>query len=253
MLLTTTNLENYAKKYLNVPYVDFNGIDLRTTKMILKVLKEAYERYPLLYHTLLVIGKLDYLNDYLNLSSCSDKNYWYNWLLNNKPNTIKNIQNSSLVTTRVFDYKNGNYFMGLGLLPFLEKYNFEELQELIKNDYGSIKHTEVPENIVWHEVGHMLDFTMEISSSPKLANIIFGHDIATEVSLYATKDNQELVAESFAEYIIELKLNQLKPGLIKDIGTLIDKTYLKFARNIYLRKSFLAKDKYALKRKGVLK
>ena len=39
MLLNQTNLENYTKNILKIPYVNFEGIDPKTIKMVLKVLK----------------------------------------------------------------------------------------------------------------------------------------------------------------------------------------------------------------------
>ena len=56
MLLTTANLENYAKNVLGIPYANFENIDPKTIKMVLKVLKEAFRCYPLLANSLVTIG-----------------------------------------------------------------------------------------------------------------------------------------------------------------------------------------------------
>ena len=256
MLNTTTNLENYARNVLGIPYVDFKEIDPRTIKMMLKVLKEAYNRYPLLAKAIILMGRKEYLNNYLNLTYCADYNNWGNWLrktyrLNDLPDMIRNPEYASFVTAHLYCEPNQNKFLGVGILPLLEKCNYDEYQQLVLNDQATIKHREYIEANFWHEVGHMLDFLMGISSSSEFNEIIKNQDIQNKISLYATLNVKETLAEAFAEYIILLKLKQLDDGIIKDIGKLVDKTYLKYAHNFYLKKSFMLKKNYPNGGKGI--
>ena len=234
MLLNQTNLENYTKNILNIPYVNFEGIDPRTIKMVLKVLKEAFNRYPLLKKSLMLVGKYKYLNNYLNLTIYSNYEIWKN----NKVEDFIMIPEKSSLATMHLQYGKEHLFLGLALLPLLEKYNLEQIKMISKYDRASIKHREIVDNIVWHEVGHMLDFIMGISSTKKFQNLIKNYNIKKEISAYATVDNKETLAEAFAEYIIELKLKELQPSLIQSIGSLIDETYLKYAHNFLLKKNF---------------
>lgn len=247
MLLTKVNLENYARKVLGIPYVDFNGIDPKTIKMVLKVLTEAFKRYPLLSNSLVLIGNKEYLNNYFNLTYYAD---YQNWCKKNKIyDLIGDTNNSSFLTMHLYYEPHQHIFMGIGILPLLEKYNYEEFKQLILNDYETIKHREIIEANFWHEIGHMLDFLMGISKTPQFKMLIQNHNIEKEISIYATTDDKETLAEAFAEYIVEQKLGELKDGIIKDIGYLIDETYLKYAKDFLLRKQFMIKNNYLLERK----
>ena len=246
MLLTTTNLENYAKNVLDIPYVNFKGIDPKTVKMVLKVLKEAFRCYPLLANSLVNIGNKEYLNNYFNLTYYADYNIWKN---NNQMLNIMCPDFASFVTVHLYYYQHNNHFLGIGLLPLLEKYNFDEFKQLVLNDNATIKHREIIEANFWHEVGHMLDFIMGISNTYEFQKIISNHDIEKEISLYATTSVKETLAEAFAEYIAEIKLNELEDGLIKDIGNYINRTYYIYTSNSFLRKRFMIKDKYLIERK----
>ena len=245
MLLTTANLENYAKNVLGIPYVNFENIDPKTVKMVLKVLKEAFNRYPLLANSLVTIGNKEYLNNYFNLTYFADYNIWKN----NNEIDINFPKFASFVTLHLYYYQHNNQFLGIGILPLLEKHNFNEFKQLVLNDKATIKHREIIEANFWHEIGHMLDFIMGISNSYGFQKIINNHDIEKEISLYATTSIKETLAEAFAEYIVEVKLNELKDGLIKDIGNYINNTYYIYANNYFLRKQFMIKDKYIIERK----
>ena len=245
MLLTTANLENYAKNVLGIPYVNFENIDPKTVKMVLKVLKEAFRCYPLLANSLVTIGNKEYLNNYVNLTYLADYNIWKN----NNEIVINCPEFASFVTLHLYYYQHNNQFLGIGILPLLEKHNFNEFKQLVLNDKATIKHREIIEANFWHEVGHMLDFIMGISNSYEFQKIISNHDIEKEISLYATTSIKETLAEGFAEYIAEVKLNELEDGLIKDIGNYINKMYYIYANNYFLRKKFMIKDKYIIERK----
>ena len=61
-----------------------------------------------------------------------------------------------------------------------------------------------PESIIYHEVGHLMDYFCKVSSSDAFP-LYFGHfseqDIRSELSEYATKNPAEMIAEGFAEYM----------------------------------------------------
>ena len=54
--MTSNDYELYTKKVLGIPYVNFANIDEDIIKIILKVLKEAFNRYPLLNRSLISKG-----------------------------------------------------------------------------------------------------------------------------------------------------------------------------------------------------
>ena len=235
--MTNEVYENYVKKNLHIPYVQFNNIDPSIIKIIIEVLTEAFQKYPLLINSLITIGNQEYNNDLLYLAYCADKNNWLNWQF------PKNNSNSFKSTLEVTYFENRSicYYLGLGLCPILEQIgylNFEEYKKENPNGHIAIKNSFL-KPAVWHEVGHMLDFFMGISNSITFQKIIKNHNIAKEISDYATIDKAELLAESFSMYI----LGEENP-LAKKIGLLVDKEYLRYSKNILLKEKFNVQKYY---------
>ncbi len=233
--MTTIDYELYAKNVLGIPYVNFENIDHGTIEVILKVLKEAFYRYPLLANSLITIGNKEDINNQLLLTYCSDKACWHDWQRKNRNyDYVGNISSSTFVTSCLEQWGNC-YYLGLCLCPILEQLgylDFEKYKNENPNGHVSIKASFL-KPAVWHEVGHMLDFIMHLSDSIAFLKIIRKHNIEKEISLYATIDKAELLAEAFSMYI----LNE-NNFLAKQIGLLIDKEYLRYSKNILLKEKF---------------
>ncbi len=239
--MTTNDYELYTKKVLGIPYVNFANIDEDIIKIILKVLKEAFNRYPLLSHSLIAIGNKEDINNQLLLTYCSDKTCWHDWQRKYQNiDYVGNISHSTFVTSCLEQYGDC-YYLSLCLCPILKQLSFldfEKYKNENPNGHVAIKETFLKPTI-WHEVGHMLDFIMHISDSLTLAKIVKNHNIEKEISLYATIDKAELLAEAFSMYI--LKENN---PLAKKIGLLIDKKYLRYSKNILLKEKFNVQKYY---------
>ena len=233
--MTTTDYELYAKNVLGIPYVNFENIDQDTIKVILKVLKEAFTRYPLLAKSLITIGNKEDINNQLLLTYCSNKTCWRDWQKKNRNyDYIGNISKSTFVTSCLEQWGEC-YYIGLCLCPILKQLgylDFEKYKNENPNGHVPIKDSFL-KPAVWHEVGHMLDFIMHLSDSLAFQRIVKNHDIKNEISLYATIDKSELLAEAFSIYILE-KDN----SLANQIGLLIDKEYLRYSKNILLKEKF---------------
>ncbi len=233
--MTSNDYELYTKKVLGIPYVNFANIDEDIIKIILKVLKEAFNRYPLLNRSLIAIGNKEDINNQLLLTYCSDKNCWHDWQRKyQNDDYVGNISHSTFVTSCLEQYGDC-YYLSLCLCPILEQLSFLDFEKYKKenpNGHVAIKETFL-KPAIWHEVGHMLDFIMHISDSLALEKIVRNHDIEKEISLYATIDKAELLAEAFSMYI--LKENN---HLAKKIGLLIDKEYLRYSKNVLLKEKF---------------
>ena len=231
---TFCDYEEYAQKNLGIPYVNFKDIDLDIIKIILQVLKEAYQKYPLLSSSLISIGMKEDINNQLLLSYCADKYDWQRWQKYETCDYIGNISQSTFVTNSLEKYGNC-YYLGLCLCPILKQLgllDFENYKRINPNGHIEIKNSFL-RPAMWHEIGHMLDFIMHISESITFKQIIKNHDIEKEISLYATKNQAEVLAEAFSMYI----LDNHNP-LIKKIGLLVEKEYLRYSKNNLLREKF---------------
>ena len=138
--MTNEVYENYVKKNLHIPYVQFNNIDPSIIEIIIEVLTEAFQKYPLLINSLITIGNQEYNNDLLYLAYCADKNNWLNWQF------PKNNSNSFKSTLEVTYFENRGicYYLGLGLCPILEQIgylNFEEYKKENPNGHIAIKNS----------------------------------------------------------------------------------------------------------------
>ena len=228
------NYEEYLQNTLHVPYVNLVNIDETTKQIITQALDEAIKRYPVLSNSLIAIGNKEYINNQLLLTYCSDKLSWLKWQKKPISDFIGDIKTSTFVITSL-QREDRCYYLGLCLCPILEQLSyldFENYKKINPNGHVAVKNSFL-QPAIWHEIGHMLDFIMHISDSIAFSKLIKHHNIEQEISQYATKDKQELLAESFSMYA----LNAKNP-LATEIGLLIDKEYLKYSKNILLKSKF---------------
>ncbi len=252
-MLTTTELENYAIKEMNIPFVNFKGIDVRVINDILVTLKKAYKRYPLLTNCLVAIYQGEDFNNYENLMHCSVKEEWHRWqeFTKDYDNIIHYYQQSNETKLSTFvkvDHQtkivdNLGIIIGDGFLNL----DYLKLQSMCVEDCLNglkTKHCRYFDSIVWHEIGHLLDSILHISYLEEFQKMLINVNIEREISLYATINYYETLAESFAEYIKASEANELEDGIIKKIGLLIDREYLRYAHNQGLRKLFDIKSNF---------
>ena len=86
-----------------------------------------------------------------------------------------------------------------------------------------------PESVVYHEVGHMLDYLCSLSDNADLKTYVSRFtkkEIHEGVSEYATSSTAELIAEAFAEYMC----NPTPRKIANYIGGLIDSEYVKIPK-----------------------
>ena len=85
----------------------------------------------------------------------------------------------------------------------VKRYN-QLLKEIVYSERGGLypKGCDTPESVIYHEMGHLLDYKYKISSSNALKNIYNSYtdnQIKNGLSEYALTDLQEFFAEAFCE------------------------------------------------------
>ena len=246
-------LEMDAKVNMNIPFVNFDGLDFFIVRDILTTINKAYKRYPLLKDSIAFIYQSEDFNKYENLVRCSDKKYWSKWreFTKNSNNIISYYQEegdkklSTFVTVNHFNKQIEN--MGLVIGSGFKNISYTKLQCMcIEDSISGFKtsHCRYFDSIVWHEIGHMLDYILHITQKEELKKMLFNVNISKEISKYATTSLYEVVAEAFAEYIKAIEANELEDGIVKKIGLLIDREYLRYAHNQGLRQQFNIKRNF---------
>lgn len=246
-------LEWYAKKDLNIPFINFSGLHPLIVEEILKTINKAYQRYPLLKNSIAFIYQSDDFNKYENLIRCSNKEYWSKWreFTKNSNNIISYYQEvydkklSTFVTVNHYSKQVEN--MGLVIGTGFKNISYIDLQCMcLEDNLAGVKtrHCRYFDGVVWHEIGHMLDYILHISNKEEFKKLLINVNIKREISKYASLSRYEALAESFAEYIKALEENELEDGVVKNIGLLIDQEYLKYNHNQGLREQFNIKRKF---------
>ena len=246
-------LETYAKVNMNIPFVNFDGLDPLTVKDILTTINKAYERYPLLKNSIAFIYQNEDFNKYENLIRCSNKEYWSKWRrftknTNNIISYYQEVYDKKLSTVTTINHYNKQIEnMGLVIGSGFKNISYTKLQCMcIEDSISGFKtsHCRYFDSIVWHEIGHMLDYILHISSKEEFKKMLFNVNISKEISKYATTSLYEVLAEAFAEYIKAIEANELEDGIIKKIGLLIDREYLRYTHNQGLREQFNIKRNF---------
>ena len=83
-----------------------------------------------------------------------------------------------------------------------------------------------PESVVYHELGHLIDYLCGISEKNVLrdyVNRLSEYEVRTQLSEYATTSSMELIAEAFAEYMC----NDTPRPIARYVGATIDREYAK--------------------------
>ena len=240
--------ERYAKDILNIPFVNFKDIDPLIINDLLNTLNKAYKKYPLLKNTIVFIYQGSDYNIYENIERCSNKDYWLKWQ-RDFPYLINYYQEEERIISTMIKLNENKKIVNIGLVisDGFKNIDYKMLQceciiDCLKG--YKAKHCRYFDSIIWHEIGHILDSILHISQKEEFKKLLINVNIKEEISLYATTSYQEILAEAFAEYIKATENNELEEGIIKDIGLLIDKEYLRYSYNQGLKELFNIKRNF---------
>lgn len=230
------DLEQYVRSNLNIPYVDFEGLEISTIKDILEALTIIINKYPSLKDSICSIGNNEYINNQYNLFENSNKrkNIKWNDFVVNEEETMSTIGIGSHIPI----IKNGyllelQSFIAIAYSDLLRNKDINELNNQAKSnaEFGfHPRHCTSFKCSIYHEIGHILDFILNLSKDKQLYELIKEKSnnfmsIHTQISEYALYGGlTDIIAEAFAEYIACPNANEL----IASIGTYIDKKYKLF-------------------------
>lgn len=245
--------EKYVKERLGIPYVSFKDLNIDVIECIVQTLEKIFRRYPALTNNITAIGDRDNINYQYNLVINSSKFKKMEWDedfiidddLDMMAITLFNKPFKRHVMGEKFDK---NDFMALIYFDELKHKTLEELDndayEGAKNGYNPL-HCCKFEFELYHEVAHILDYTLGLRSDKEFVNMIRKLTnkyklVRTLVSDYATldvkKDPSELIADAFSEYMMTSDYNYL----VGFIGNYIDYKYDKYEHT----KLFRINDRY---------
>ena len=92
-----------------------------------------------------------------------------------------------------------------------------------KGTLGSDSQSDAARSIVTHELGHALDYALDLRTNPEIFNLWRDHKktMQDDLSEYAGTNIQEMIAEAFCEYMLS---KEPRP-LAQKIGQIIDNEY----------------------------
>lgn len=241
--------EEYVKKDIGIPYVNFSELDITVIKDIVEALEVVIQKFPALKNSICSIGNNEDINNQYNMvinSNKFKKIKWDDFVISNgeKMSTVS-------VGTHIPLFKNGSIFeiksfIALAYGNLLIEKNIEELNLEAKynSDTGyHPKHCNTFKSVIYHEIGHVLDFILNLSKDKKLYALIKEKSdgfqtIHTKISLYALQPKlEDIIAEAFAEYMVCSNANDL----INSIGDYILRKYKDFEQS----KIFMINNKFS--------
>lgn len=235
-------LENLVRRYSICDVCDFSDINLYGVKRALKVLVKALYRYPKLRSKLCYIGSPNgYLSQMDNLAWGDHsvlKDFGLQYIC--QTDIAIKLGRMMKVVARGAMSKSDDYVAmavnAFGLFDAVlldqndyEGYAYIKLASNLRHSVASGFSPEGchnPESIVYHELGHMLDYLCKISESRELISYVStlsSHDVEKGLSRYATTSTQELIAEAFSEYMC----NDTPRSIARKIGSIIEREYAK--------------------------
>lgn len=226
-------IEDYAIEILGIPYVKFDGLEPEVCSEIIEGLSICFNRYPALKNALCAIGDTKYINEQYNLVNSSmnvKKIKWDDDFLQDEGELLNAISvgNHRLLIKDKKVIELWEYIA----ISYKDELRNKTLTELEKNSkYGAETGYFTKSSIsffskIIHEIGHILDFIMNLSHTKEFVELI-GTNVETfqkNISEYSTNSVSDILAEAFTEYILSPNPNDL----VKSIGTFIDEKYKKY-------------------------
>lgn len=230
-------LENIARKYSLCDTCDFSDINIYGVKRILRVVVRSLYKYPKLRGKLCYIGSpcrylkkmeqlesgnLDILKDFGIQYICrTDIAVQLGALMRKVASSVLSKQDS-YIALAVYAY--GLFDAVLLDEQDYEGYAYINLVSNIRRDAASGFHPkgcQSIESVMYHEIGHMLDFLCGLSEKPEMiayANSLSKFDIAQGLSTYATTSTAEMIAEAFAEYMCSDTPREIAQRIVRIIN-----------------------------------
>lgn len=234
--------ENYAKDVLGFEKVSYKGIDIDVANEMNKSFYDGLQYNQNIKEYLKATGSAQEINKlykeeikeyYYNLYKEKypeyDKRYWEKWAIMSSNKFVCPIKSNTYAIAR------SGKFSDEKLKQIAAKYrgvtvnkvwgsNFNKMLDGVKSDVLDKWHPIGTDNvraIFDHEVGHILDYTMNLSSNQSIVNLynrLNRSEIKDGLSEYATKNIREFIAEAYSEY----KNNPNPREYANTIGKIID-------------------------------
>lgn len=209
-----------VKNILNIPYCNFDNIDIKTQYEIVTGISYMYDKYPFFNH---VLCALEQPNDFI---------YHYNmyiYTMNGKKEYDDSSLDSGSKICSFYSISLMNEYSDLYNLPDKIDNSFADYFSIVFFD--NINEYNFNRKIIFHEFGHLLDNFLHISSDKDFLELIKDYDIKNDIFVYSCDDICELVAEAFALYNMSILNKQDSSNIINLIGKFIDKKYNEFVNN----------------------
>ena len=237
---TIKDYEDFIKDNYGIPYISYDNLDITVAEDITYALINIFNKYPRLSDSICAFGTVnDIINKY-NLSKNSIKSKKLKW-----EDYGEDLEDIFLVTVNVSSEKYHKekeelflpcLFLGIG-------YGLDVMLDNI-GTLNSIARSDVMDNLlprdcntfksyIYHEIGHALDYILELRNDDKLYDIIsektndFDNEVIREkVSGYYETEPyyDEIIADCFSAYM----MNPYANDLISSVGIYIDNKYNKF-------------------------
>ena len=237
------NKEYYEEYIINnygIPYVSFNNLKIDVIKDIVEALELVFNRYPRLADSICSLGNCEDINNQYNLFINSNKHKKIVWgeyledeheIMNTvcyNPGLLPFFGKVKIIKGKMFI---PNKFIAIAYGNKMLNTSKKELDDMtIKSSSNGFHppHFNTFKSFVYHELGHVLTFVLELNNDFEFFNNIRKlsnnfKNIDSMISKYANygEDIYELIAEAFSEYLVSPNTN----SLINYIGKQIDKKY----------------------------
>ena len=238
----TGELEGIAKKYYLCDLPDLTDVNLYGAKKLLKVIATALYRYPMLRSQLCFVGTYDKYKEHIDALCLGDadalRRFGLQYLCDlDTAKKLGALIKGELEKTNSLDSASvAMAFSGFGLFDALlinnasfEGYGYIKTANDIRYSERVGFHPkgcDTVESVIFHEVGHLLDYTCEVTKSEEFSsyyNKLGEKKIKTELSEYAITSPAELFAEAVAEYYCSHTPGEIAVKTVE----ILDKLYLK--------------------------
>ncbi len=222
-------------------YCDFGGLHAEAARCLVSVVLECCLKYPLLRAKTCFIGSVDAFCERMKEAAEGNGEVIVQFGLEkiiDDTSELKKIGEAAYVSMcaqkkkkddyLAFASNHSGFFDAVVLDPQDFGSNaFSEQEELLKYNVEIGFHPEgcgSIEYVIYHEMGHLLDYILDVSNSDEFENMKKDYkpaDITCELCRYAAYNSQEMLAEAFAEYFC----NKKPRPLAKRIGLMSDRAY----------------------------
>lgn len=236
------DLCNLVKKYDLADVCDFSGLHISASKMLANHLITVMFKYPLLRGRLNFVGSFkgycNILEKLINLDQTTIKALGMQHIFNSY--SIKSVASSLKELLDSPSGAGGNVLAqaissgGIldGIMLDDRDFNNKAFYFIKNNLKRNVENKNFPQccdtvdSVVFHEIGHVLDYLCDISNDTKLLSEFHSYtkeQIKNGLSQYASTSVEEYIAEGFSEYMS----NPTPRKMAKDVVTHINACYKK--------------------------